>query len=118
VEGLKAADLGHVLLDPEMIALDPLLQGLGDGVERIARQEAARPRRHDSGRVRIGAICADPVRGQQRLILEHLTEKALGCVQIALRSQQEVDGRAVLVDGPVQISPLTTDLDVRFVDAN
>ena len=32
VEGLKAADPGHVLLDPEVVALNALLQMFGDVV--------------------------------------------------------------------------------------
>ena len=47
---------------------------------------------------------------------ERLAEEALGGLEVALRREQEVDGRAVLVDGPVQIPPLAPDLDVRFVD--
>ena len=37
VEGLKAADPRHRPLDPEVIALDPLLQVLGDVMERFLR---------------------------------------------------------------------------------
>jgi len=37
VEGLKAADPRHVLLDPEVVALDPLLQVLGDVMKWIVR---------------------------------------------------------------------------------
>src|SRR5215210_7265377 len=40
VEGLKAADPRHGPLDPEGIALDPLLQVLGDVMDRGARQQA------------------------------------------------------------------------------
>ena len=52
------------------------------------------------------------------MILQYLTEEALGCVQVALRGQEKVDRGAVLVDGPVQVSPLAADLDVRLVNAN
>jgi hypothetical protein len=38
MEGLKAADPRYRSLDPEMVALDPLLQVLGDVMERIMRQ--------------------------------------------------------------------------------
>jgi hypothetical protein len=38
-ERLKAAYPRHVLLDPEVVALDPLLQMLGDIVDRTLRQE-------------------------------------------------------------------------------
>jgi hypothetical protein len=38
VEQLKAADPRRVPLDPEVIALDPLLQVLADVVERVWRQ--------------------------------------------------------------------------------
>src|SRR5215212_6522619 len=37
-EGLKAADPRHRPLDPEVIALDPLLQVLADVMQRIVRQ--------------------------------------------------------------------------------
>src|SRR5215211_5804695 len=42
--GLEAANPRHGSLDPEVVALDPLLQVLGDGVQRSARQEAGLPR--------------------------------------------------------------------------
>ena len=43
VKQLKAADPGHVLLDLEVAALDPLLQVLGHVMERSARQKAVFP---------------------------------------------------------------------------
>src|SRR3954465_12441029 len=39
VEGLQAAHPRHGPLDPEVVALDPLLQVLGHVVDRRARQE-------------------------------------------------------------------------------
>src|SRR5215211_1190411 len=60
-EGLKAADPRHVLLHPEVVALDPLLQVLGDGVQGSARQEAGFPRRPDGRRVGTSGVRADPV---------------------------------------------------------
>src|SRR5689334_3885700 len=36
VEGLEAADPRHRPLDPEMIAFDPLLQVLGDVMQRVS----------------------------------------------------------------------------------
>jgi hypothetical protein len=68
VKGLKAADPGHVLLDPKVIALDPLLQGLGDVMHWRARQEPVFPGRSDGGWVGTRTIGADPVRGEQRLM--------------------------------------------------
>src|SRR6185295_1627767 len=52
------------------------------------------------------------------LVFQHLAEEALGRLQIALGRQEKVDGDAVLVDGPVQVSPLAADLDVGLVNAN
>ena len=46
------------------------------------------------------------------MIFQRLAEEALGSIEVALRREQEVHGRAVLVDGPVQIAPLAADLDV------
>src|SRR3954454_7201691 len=118
VEGLEAADPRHGPLDPEVIALDPLLEMFGDVMHRRARQEPVFPGCRDRGWVGTRPIGADPVRGEQRLILQRLAEEALGGLQVALRREQEVDGRTVLVDGPVQIPPLPPDLDVRFIDAD
>src|SRR4051812_19954983 len=43
VEGLKAANPRHRPLNPKMVALDPLLQVLGDVMERILRQQPFLP---------------------------------------------------------------------------
>ena len=112
VEGLEAADPRHRSLDPEVIALDPLLQVLGDVVHRRARQQAGFPALRDRGWVGPRTIGADPVRGEQRLVFQRLAEEALGGFQIALGREQEVDRVSVLVDGPVQVAPLAADLDV------
>jgi hypothetical protein len=52
------------------------------------------------------------------MLLEHLAEETLGRLQITPGGEQEIDRRAVLIDGPVQVSPLATDLDVGLVNAN
>ena len=70
VERLEAANPRHVLLDPEMVALDPLLQVFGDVVHRGARQEPVLPSRRDRGWVGPRPIGADPVRGEQRLVFQ------------------------------------------------
>src|SRR5215212_11072090 len=44
VEGLEAANPRHGPLDPEVVALDPLLQVLGDVMHRHTRQYAGFPR--------------------------------------------------------------------------
>src|SRR3954447_4266250 len=116
VEGLEAAHPRHGSLDPEVVTLDPLLQVLGDVVGRGARQEPIFPGCRDGGRIGTRAVRADPVRREQGLILQRLAEEALGGLQIALRGEQEVHGRAVLIDGAVEIAPLAADLDVRLVD--
>jgi hypothetical protein len=101
-----------------MVALDPLLQVLGDIVERILRQEPVFPGGRNGRRVGAGPVRADPVGSQQGLILQHLAEEALGCPQVARGGEQKIDRRAVFVDGPVQVAPLAADLDVRLVNAN
>ncbi len=118
MEGLKAADPRHVLLDPEVIALDPRLQMLGEVMERILREEPLFPGGRDGRRVGAGPACADPVGRKQGLVRQHLAKEALGGLEIARGGEQEVDGRAVLVNGPVQIAPLTADLDVCLINAN
>src|SRR3982751_492053 len=63
VKGLEAADPRHGPLDPEVIALDPLLQVFGDVMDRHTRQEPVLPSRRDGWRIRTRTIGADPVRG-------------------------------------------------------
>src|SRR4051812_21858200 len=116
VEGLEAAHPRHGPLDPEVVTLDPLLEMFGDVVRRGARQEPVFPGCRDRGWVGPRPIGADPVGGEQRLLFQRLAEEALGRLQIALGGEQEVDRISVLVDGPVQVAPLTPDLDIRFVD--
>jgi hypothetical protein len=87
-----------------MVALDPLLQVLGDVMQRVSRQQPVFPGGCDGRRVGAGPVCADPVGSQQGLVLQHLAEEALGRLQVALRRQEEVDRRAMLVDGPVQVN--------------
>src|SRR3954451_21856581 len=101
-----------------MVALDPLLQVLGYVVDRGARQQAGFSALRDRGWIGARTIGADPVGGEQRLLLQHLAEEALRRVQVALRGEEEVDRVSVLVDGPVQIPPLAADLNVRLVDAD
>src|SRR5829696_5517784 len=106
VEGLEAAHPRHGPLDPEVVALDPLLEMFGDVMDRGARQEPLLPGCRDGGWVGPRTIGADPVRREQRLVLQRLAEEALGGVEIALRREQKVDRRAVLVDRAVQVPPL------------
>src|SRR5215218_6092031 len=63
VEGLKPADPRHGSLHPEVVALDPLLQVLGDVMHRRARQEPVFPGCRDRGWVGPRTVSADPVRG-------------------------------------------------------
>ena len=65
-----------------------------------------------------GPVRSDPVGREQGLVLQHLAEEALGGLEVARSSEQEIDRRAALVDGPVQVSPLAADPDVGLVNAN
>ena len=98
-----------------MVALDPLLQMLGDVVDRRPRQQARLPALGDGRWVWTGVIRADAVRGEQRLGQKHLAEEALDGVEISVGGQQEVDRIAVLVDGSVEVAPLAANLDVDTV---
>lgn len=101
VERAEAAHPRHRPLHPEVVALDPLLQMLGNGVDRRSGQQARLPALGDGPRVGAGAIRADAVWGEQRLGRKHLANEALGRIEIAVGSQQEVDRVPVLIDGPV-----------------
>ncbi len=59
-----------------------------------------------------------PVRRQQGFVFQHLAEKALGGLKIALGGEKEINRISVLIDGPVKIAPLASDFDIGFVDAD
>ena len=96
MEGLKATNPRHRTLDPEMVAFDPLLQMLGDVMQRVFRQEPVFPGCGNGRRIGSGPIGADPVKREQGPTLQHLAEEALGRPQVALGRQKKVDGDAVL----------------------
>ena len=75
-------------------------------MHRGARQEPSFPGCRDGRWVGPRPIGADPVGGEQRLVFQCLAEDALGGLEVALGREQEVDRRAVLVEGPVQVAPL------------
>src|SRR3954463_8301220 len=83
VEGLEAAHPRHGPLDPEVIALDPLLEMFGHVVDRGARQEPVFLGCRDDGWVGPRPIGADPVRGEERLVFQRLAKEPLGRVEIA-----------------------------------
>src|SRR3954464_10052539 len=60
-----------------MIALDPLLQVLGDVMQRVFRQEPVFPGACDGRRVGAGPIRADPVGREQGMLLSILRKKRL-----------------------------------------
>ena len=72
-----------------MVTHDPLLQVFGDVVNRCARQQTLLMALGDRRLVRASIIGADPVGREQRLILQHLAEEALGGLQIAVGGEQQ-----------------------------
>ncbi|MFM2281679.1 MAG: hypothetical protein RLZZ444_3910 [Pseudomonadota bacterium] len=59
LEGLEAADLGHILLNPKMITLDVLLEILGNIMYGVRMQVPTINLRFDCRRKSIGAIRPD-----------------------------------------------------------
>jgi hypothetical protein len=60
-------------------------------MDRRARQQAGFPALCDRGWVGARTIGADPVGGERRHLLQHLSEEAFSRVQVALRREEEVD---------------------------
>ncbi|MBP2444032.1 hypothetical protein JOH51_001471 [Rhizobium leguminosarum] len=115
---MEAANFWHVLLHPEMVTLNALLEMLGHIMHGIWMQKPLVNRRFDRRWEDIGTVNADLRRGEQWLVLQHLAEKPLGGIEIALGSQQKIDRMSTLVDGPVQISPFAADLHIGLIDAH
>src|SRR4051794_41681822 len=92
------------------MALYSLLQVLADVMERILRQKSLFPRGGNGRRIGAGPLCADPVGREQGSVLQHLAEEAPGRLQITCGGTQKTDRRAVLVDRPLQVTPLAANL--------
>jgi len=45
-----------------------------------------------------------------------LLEKSLGCLHIPLLAQQRINQIAIMVDRPIEITPLPMDFEIGFVD--
>ena len=54
---------------------------------------------------------------QSILALERPTEKRFGGCDISLGAEKKIDGLSSFVDGAVEISPATLDLDTGLIDA-
>src|ERR1700712_4974826 len=67
-------------------------QILSDVVGRRAGQQALLAALGDGWRIGTCPVRADAVRGEKRLILQHLAEEPLGRIEIAVCGEQEVDG--------------------------
>src|SRR4051812_29313197 len=78
-----------------MVALDVLLQMLGDVVHGRTGQQALLAALGNRRRIGTSPVCADAVRAEKRLILQHLAEEPLGCIEITVGCAQEVDRSAV-----------------------
>jgi hypothetical protein len=117
-EGLEAAHLRHVLLHPEMIAFNPLLQDFGHVMGWIFPKQAFVLGGLDGGGEFVCPISANAVRRQQGFVFQYLTEKPLGGIKVALGREKEIDGIAMFADGAVKIAPLATDFDIGLVDAD
>src|SRR5689334_9597701 len=48
-------------------------------------------------------------------ITQQLTEEVFGGAGVAIRAEHEIQGVAGGIDDPVEVSPLTPHLDVRFI---
>jgi hypothetical protein len=95
-----------VLFDEKMVALNALLQMLGRVMGGIWRKHPFVRSPGDGSGVNAGAVGSQAIRGQQRLIRQHFLEEALRGGQIALGRQQKVNGRAVFINGPIEVAPL------------
>ena len=67
----------------------------------------------DVGRI---LIHIDHTRRASVGVAQHFAEKPLGCSGAARFIEQEIKRIALRIHGTIQIQPLTTYLDVRFID--
>lgn len=62
-------------------------------------------------------IESDRARKTTTVRFDCLAEEGLRGSDSAIRTQQEIDGLPILIDGSIQLMPPTPDADVRLVDA-
>jgi hypothetical protein len=86
-EGLETADFGHVLLHSKVVTLNALLKMLGDIMDWIRLQKAVIDGCLDRRGEGVGTIRANLFQLEQRFLLEHLTEEALGGIFAVSRNR-------------------------------
>lgn len=95
-------------LQPSVVCLDRIVRMLLNGVQGRGNQFAGH------SRVDRCAVCRDLDR--DRPCAQRPGEEAPGGGQVAPQRQKDIDDWAMLIDCPVEISPLTGDLYLGLVD--
>lgn len=108
----------HVLLYPEMVAFNPLLQMLGDVVNWVWGKQFCLDAIFDRRRKRSSTIVPILPGEGNGSSFNILRKKRFCGVKVTLRGQQEIHQIAIFVDGPIKVTPLAPDFDVCFVTAN
>ncbi len=65
----------------------------------------------------VGAALVDIDQAGHATRTNRFVEKTPGCLRITLRSEQEINSLALLVDGAIKVFPLTVYFDVSLIEA-
>ena len=87
-----------------------------DGVVRILLHNVTRRRRQLIEYPRIGRRPISAHLGWAWAVLESTGEEPASGRQIPLLGHQDINDLAILIDGPVQIDPTPSDLDICLID--
>lgn len=101
-----------------MVNLNALLEMLDHVMHRIRMVKPLVYRRFDRRWECIGTVSANLGRSQQGLVLQHLAQKPVGCIQIALCGQPKIERISCFVYGPVRVALFAADLYVGLIDAH
>ena len=107
-DAFQAAHRSRSGLQPAVIGFDRVVGVLLHDVPRLGHELVEHPR-----------VSRGPVGGHLGRPSRHAQgpgKELAGCRQIPLRRGQDVDDLSVLVDRPVQVHPLPSDLQVGLVD--
>ena len=116
-EGLETLQWSTPRLDPAVVLLDDVVQVLTGAHAHIPPLHVLSPQLPQCGAARHVTIQRDGTRKAVSIRGERFAEERLRRCDSAVATQQKVNRLPVLVDGSIQVVPLSPNADVRLVGA-
>jgi hypothetical protein len=97
------------LFDASVVLLQPIVEIMVASMGNVLAEDLS-----DGTRVRTVSICGHSLWSIANS-LESLAKKALGCIHISLLTEHGINQVAILINGSIQIAPLSLDPHIGFI---